>query len=76
MRAIGKALGYGNLSSYVARHSYATVQKRADTSTAHISEALGHSTELTTQHYLDSFEDDEMLKNAEKLTQFEDDRPE
>lgn len=44
------------ISSYVARHSYATSAKRIGVPTAVISEALGHSTEKTTQIYLDSFD--------------------
>jgi integrase len=45
-----------NLTSYVARHSWATVLKREGYATAIIQEGLGHSTEKTTQVYLDSFE--------------------
>lgn len=45
-----------NLTSYVARHSYATIAKRKGVPTAIISEALGHSSEDVTQVYLDSFE--------------------
>ena len=44
------------LTTYVARHSYATVLKRAGVTTAIISESLGHSSEKVTQIYLDSFE--------------------
>ncbi|MCE4565203.1 site-specific integrase [Maribellus sp. CM-23] len=45
-----------NLSTYVARHSFATVLKNSGVSIALISEALGHSALSTTQIYLDSFE--------------------
>lgn len=45
-----------NLTTYVSRHTYATVLKRAGVSTVVISESLGHETESITQHYLDSFE--------------------
>lgn len=54
------------LTTYVARHSYATVLKRAGVSTAIISESLGHSSEKITQTYLDSFDNeqvDEAMKN-------------
>ena len=44
------------LTTYIARHSYATILKRAGVSTAIISESLGHSSERVTQIYLDSFE--------------------
>ena len=42
------------LTTYVARHTYATVLKRAGVSASVISEQLGHSDEKTTQIYLDS----------------------
>ena len=54
------------LTTYVARHSYATVLKRSGVSTSIISESLGHSSEKITQIYLDSFENsqiDEAMKH-------------
>jgi integrase len=45
-----------HLTTYVSRHSYATVLKRAGVSTAVISEGMGHETEAITQHYLDNFD--------------------
>lgn len=54
------------LSTYVARHTYATVLKRSGVNIALISESLGHSDISTTQIYLDSFENtqiDEAMKN-------------
>lgn len=45
-----------HLTTYVARHSFATVLKRSGISTSVISETLGHSSEKITQIYLDSFE--------------------
>ncbi|MEZ0484020.1 phage integrase SAM-like domain-containing protein [Fibrella aquatica] len=45
------------LTSYVARHSYATVMKRSGASTEFISETLGHSNLRTTETYFDSFDD-------------------
>ena len=48
------------LTTYVARHSYATVLKRSGVTTSIISESLGHSTERITQVYLDSFGNDQM----------------
>ena len=67
LKDIGKELGIPiDLTTYVARHSYATVLKRSGVSTAIISESLGHSSEKVTQIYLDSFENsqiDEAMKN-------------
>lgn len=45
-----------NLTTYVARHSAATILKRKGVSTSVISEILGHESEEVTQTYLDSFE--------------------
>lgn len=67
LNEIGKSLGIElKITTYVARHSYATVLKRAGVSTAIISESLGHSSEKVTQIYLDCFENkqvDEAMKN-------------
>ena len=67
LNEIGKSLGLElKITTYVARHSYATVLKRAGVSTAIISESLGHSSEKVTQIYLDCFENkqvDEAMKN-------------
>ena len=64
---IGKELGIElKISSYTARHSYATVLKRSGVSTSIISESLGHSSERITQIYLDSFDNeqvDEAMRN-------------
>jgi len=57
LEKIGRSLGIDlKLTTYVARHSYATVLKRSGVSTSIISESLGHSSERVTQVYLDSFE--------------------
>lgn len=64
LREICAAVGIeGNITSYVARHSYATVLKRNGVSTSIISESLGHQTEHMTQTYLDSF-DNEVIDAA------------
>lgn len=56
LRVIGKELNLErDITSYVARHSWAMAMKQSNVSTALISEGLGHSTEKTTQLYLDSF---------------------
>ena len=56
LKAVGKLAGIeSELTTYVARHSYATILKKKGISTSLISEALGHDCEKTTQIYLDSF---------------------
>ncbi len=70
MAGIGKQLGIGNISTYTARHSFATVLKRSGANIAYISESLGHQDLRTTENYLASFEKEERMKNAELLTKF------
>lgn len=66
LKQIGEALNLPiTLTTYVARHSQATVMKRAGVSTAVIREIMGHSSERVTQIYLDSF-DNEQVDNALK----------
>ncbi len=66
LKEIGTALGLSlTLTTYVARHSQATVMKRAGVSTAVIREIMGHSSERITQIYLDSF-DNEQINEAMK----------
>lgn len=55
-----------SLTTYVSRHSWATIAKKSGIVTAVISEGLGHTTEEITQVYLDSFEND-VLDNANEL---------
>ena len=55
------------LTTYVARHSYATVLKRSGVSTSIISESLGHSSEKITQVYLDCFGNEQMNEAMKNL---------
>lgn len=70
MADVAEALGIDHISTYTARHSFATVLKRAGANIAYISESLGHQDLKTTETYLASFERDERQKNAELLTKF------
>ena len=70
MAIIGKQLDIGSISTYTARHSFATVLKRSGANIAYISESLGHNDLKTTENYLASFEKEERIKNAELLTKF------
>lgn len=67
LKMIGATIGVDNLTSYVARHSYATVLKRNNVNIAFISESLGHTSLSTTQIYLDSFDKEERARNARLL---------
>ena len=68
MKRIGAEIGYDKpLTTYAARHSYATILKRSGAPLGFISEALGHKSLQTTEAYLDSFEDETRRKYAEML---------
>jgi integrase/recombinase XerD len=71
VKRVAKAAGIEkNVTTYTARHSYATVLKRAGVSTEFISESLGHSDLKTTESYLASFEDSVKKQHAAALTDF------
>ena len=60
----------GNLTLYVARHSWATAARDHHHPISVISEALGHDSEATTQIYLRSIQTSEVDKlNAEMLSE-------
>jgi len=56
---IGEELGLTlKMTSYVARHCFAIIQKNDNALLAYISEALGHSNLKITQNYFGRFEDE------------------
>lgn len=57
-----------HITSYVVRHSFATIGKTMGIPTPIIQESLGHLTEEMTQVYLDSFQNDVMDKANESIT--------
>jgi site-specific recombinase XerD len=69
LKKIGKICGIeANLTSYVARHSWATIAKDLNVPISVISEGLGHEDIKTTQIYLDSFDADVIDKANEMIT--------
>lgn len=69
---IGSKLGIeSKITTYTARHTFATVLKRGGAPTEFISESLGHQNLKTTESYLDSFENETRVKYAELLTDFD-----
>jgi len=59
LKRLGTMCGIeANLTSYVARHSWATIAKDLNVPISVISEGLGHEDIKTTQIYLDSFDAD------------------
>jgi len=59
LKELGQLAGIATpLTTYVARHTFATTLKQAGTQTAVISQAMGHKSEAVTAVYLDSFASD------------------
>jgi integrase len=58
------------VTTYSARHSFATILKRNGVSTELISESLGHGSVKTTTSYLDSFEDETKREIGKVLIKF------
>lgn len=57
LKTIGEQLGLGiPLTSYVARHTWASIAKSKNIPVSTISEALGHDSETTTRIYLTSLD--------------------
>lgn len=56
------------VTTYTARHSYATSLKHSGASMEFISESLGHSSMKTTENYMADFEIEEKRKWANKLS--------
>lgn len=67
MHKIGQALGYGDITTYWTRHSWASISRTEGISTFAISKGMGHKNLKTTEIYLDSLSDDELVLNAAKL---------
>lgn len=73
IKRIGHELGINkHITTYYARHSFATILKRSGVGTEIISESLGHSSLKTTSSYLDSFEDETKKQIAFTLINFKD----
>ena len=70
MKIIGKRLGIGPCSTYVARHSFSNIQMQSGASVAYISKALSHSNIKTTEAYLGSFTSEAIKKQANELTKY------
>lgn len=70
LKKIAQDTGLAQLTTYTARHSFATVLKRAGAKTSYISESLGHSNLAVTENYLAYFEKEERIRNAQFLTDF------
>ena len=70
MAEIGEKLGIGNISTYTARHTYASVSHEEGVSYKEIQEGMGHSSIEQTVGYIGDLQKDKRVKNAELLTKF------
>ena len=71
MKQIAAELGICKpITTYYARHSFATILKNSGVSTEFISEALGHTSLETTKSYLAGFEQEAIRKTTDVLTSF------
>ena len=69
MKHVASEVGINkNVTTYFARHSFATVLKRSGAKIEMISELLGHSSVSVTEGYLDSFEKEQIQKETNALT--------
>ena len=67
LKKIGEMMGLSiPLTTYVARHSWASIARSKNVPLAAISEALGHDSEKTTRIYLASL-DSTVVDNANSL---------
>lgn len=65
LKHVTDSLEWSNkVTTYFARHSYATRLKRAGVPIAYISDSLGHVNIATTENYLSSFTDETVKTNA------------
>ncbi|MEZ5199106.1 MAG: site-specific integrase [Bacteroidales bacterium] len=60
-----------HVTSYTARHSFATHLMRHGAPMLYISKQLGHSNMKTTAAYLENFEDRQIKKWQSKVTDFD-----
>ena len=59
-----------NISCYTARHTWATQMMRHGASVSFIGKQLGHTSTSTTDLYLSSFDDEEIISWQKKVTEF------
>lgn len=68
MKVIGEKLNIGKITTYVARHTYATVLRNEGVPVSIISPMLGHTSITTTEIYLADLESENRARNAHLLS--------
>ena len=68
VKRIARAVGITDrISSYTARHSWATLSKKLGASTEYIKERFGHSNVNVTEANLKSFESEAIKEHSQKI---------
>ena len=68
LKRIAKKIGINeDISTYYARHSYATILRDSDVPLSYISQQLGHADLKTTQTYLDKYKTEKVEEYQSKL---------
>jgi integrase/recombinase XerD len=70
IKLLCKKVGLPEISTYSARHSFATMSIRNGASMEFVQESLGHGNLSTTKNYFAGFEDKTKREFAEKLMEF------
>jgi integrase/recombinase XerD len=71
IKRVAEATGIdANITTYTARHSFATTLRDAGVNVSFISESMGHTDTKTTENYLASIKDNRRNEIASKLTDF------
>lgn len=70
LEKIAEELGIPRFTTYSARHTFATVLLRNGANLNYISESLGHSSLMVTEHYLKGSDKIDRIRNARLLMNF------
>ena len=71
LKKLCQKIGLPEISTYWARHSYATISIQKGASMEFMQESLGHSNMKTTQNYFKGFDDEAKRKFASRIMNFE-----
>ena len=67
MKVVAKDIGIEHISTYTARHTYATVLMKSGVDISFISKSLGHSNIQVTEAYLGCYDKEDRALNSQKL---------
>ena len=67
LKVIARDIGVAHISTYTARHSFATILMKSGVDLPFISESLGHSDIHVTEAYLGCYDKEDRMRNSRKL---------